>query len=433
MSVLRPYQLRAIAALRASYASGHRAPMLVAPTGAGKTLIAAEIIRSAAARGNRTLFVAPRRELIRQTAAKLSDAGVADPRIIVAADDLGSRDATVTIGSIQTLTLERWRSVLPPADLLICDEAHHMAADGWSALARAYPHARILGLTATPERADGRPMGDIFDDIVVAATVRELTDLGHLAPARFWAPPSLLESGELAMDPLAAYRQHGAGQSTVIFCATVDHAERICASIGDGAATVSGRTSETARDSALARFAVGELRVLCSVGVLTEGWDAPIASVAILARRFGHAGLFLQVVGRVLRPHPDKIQATIIDLCGSVHEHGTPDMEREYSLIGKAIVRKDSITQCKTCGSVFLAGPATCPYCGVARPLAPASIPQDTGVGVAPLEPPKPKREFFVRMVSKRHGQCAACKRAIAPGDAILWATLAKTATHTMC
>lgn len=437
MIKLRPYQLRAIEQLRRSYATGHRAPMLVLPTGGGKTMIAAEVIRSAAARGNRSLFVAPRRELIKQTVAKLADAGLPEPRVVMAADDLGPRDAMVTVGSIQTLTLERWRSVLPPADLLICDEAHHMAADGWSRLARSYPAARILGLTATPERADGRPMGDIFDDIVVAATVRELTDLGHLAAARFWAPPQQLESGELAMQPLAAYQAHGAGQPAVVFCTTVEHAKRTTAELsaaGIPTLTVTGSMAGRARDAALQAFVDGSCQVLCSVGVLTEGWDAPRASVAILARRFGHAGLFLQVVGRVLRPHPSKQLATVIDLCGSVHDHGTPDLAREYSLTGKPIVRKDQVTQCKGCGSVFLAA-AMCPYCGHecsggGRPAKPL---RDTGVGVTEFEQAKPKREFEVRMVSKRYGRCVSCGGPVEPGMMIRWATLAKTARHTDC
>src|SRR5690349_19849506 len=196
---LRPYQLRAIDDLRAAFRRGRRAPCLVLPTGGGKTIVAAEIIRSAVALGNRVLFAAHRRELISQTVAKLALAGIWDVRVIRAASDSGRPDAPVVVGSIQTLTMPRWSGRLPHADLLVPDECHHLMADRWRAIASGYPAARILGLTATPERADGRALGDVFDDIVIGATVSELTDAGYLVPCRVFAPPEQLDTAELAL------------------------------------------------------------------------------------------------------------------------------------------------------------------------------------------------------------------------------------------
>jgi DNA repair protein RadD len=428
--VLRPYQERAVEALRLAYRRGKRAPLLVAPTGAGKTVIAAYIIQSASALNNRSLFVAPRRELIQQTVRKLADAGIWDVRVIQAANDTGRPDAPVIVGSIQTLTLPRWAGRLPQADLVIADEAHHMAAKEWRKLADEYPSARWLGLSATPERADGKPLGDIFDDLIVAASVRELTDLGNLVPCRVFAPMQQLDTAELALDPVQAYQKHGADELAVVFCVTVEHARRTAEEFnaaGIPAAFISGKTSATERADILYQWQTYALTVVCNCGVLTEGFDLPALGVAILARKFGHAGLFLQCVGRVLRPHPEKRQATVVDLCGSVHEHGTPDLERTYSLDGEAIsgVSRDIIRQCPSCGAVFRAtGAPGCPECGTTLPRRPAELPRNTGVGVVDIATtPKPvPRSFVLAITAKFPGRCRTCGAAITPGEQIWWA-----------
>lgn len=426
---LRDYQLRAVDQLRAAYLRGRRAPLLVAPTGAGKTIIAAYIIQAAAALGNRTLFVAPRRELIGQTVRKLSDAGIWDVRVIQAAHDTGRPDAPVIVGSIQTLTMPRWLGRLPQADLVIPDEAHHMAADRWSQLATAYPAARWLGLTATPERADGKPLGDIFDELVVAATVTELTALGNLVPARVFAPLRQLETAELALDPVAAYQEHGIGELAVVFCVTVEHAQRTAAAFtaaGVSAAVVTGKSPARERALTLQGWAAGDIRVVANCGVLTEGFDLPALSVCILARRFGHAGLFLQCVGRVLRPAPGKQRATVIDLCGSVHEHGPPELERTYSLEGEAITgaKRDSIRQCPSCGAVFLLGPIACPQCGATMPRRAAEPPRSIGVGVVDIAtaPKALPRTYTLSITAKFPGRCRMCGATISPGEQIWWA-----------
>lgn len=428
MLSLRPYQQEAVSALRKAYQRGRRAPLLVAPTGSGKTVIAAHVVESAHALGNRSLFVAPRRELIGQTVRKLSEAGIWDVRVIQASNDTGRPDAPVIVGSIQTLTLPRWLGNLPHADLVIADEAHHLASDQWRKLATAYPAARWLGLTATPERADGRPLGDIFDELIVAASVQQLTALGNLVPCRVFAPPHQLEVAQVALDPVEAYGKHSAGELAVVFCMTVEHAKQTVADFtaaGIPSALITGKTAAAERADILSRWATGDIRVVANCGVLTEGFDLPALSTAILARRFGHAGLFLQCVGRVLRPSPGKHVATVIDLCGSVHEHGTPDLEREYSLDGKAIsgVKREAIRQCPSCGAVFLSA-ASCPVCGVTLSARPAELPRSTGVGVVDIATlPRPEaRSFTVSITAKYPGRCRLCEQRITPGDQIYWA-----------
>jgi DNA repair protein RadD len=423
---LRPYQQRAIDEIRGCYQSGKRAPVLVLPTGAGKTVVAAEMIRLAVARGNRVLFLVHRAELLQQSVSKLERAGITDLRIIQAGNDLGSPIAPVAVASIPTLT--RWTERQPAANLVIIDESHHVVAKTWKRLADHYSASLILGLTATPQRADGRSIGDVFDSIVVGATVRELTDLGHLVPCRVFAPPDTLETKHIAVSPVEAYQKHGDGQRAVIFCMTVEHAQRVADDMnaaGITCAVVHGEMSKDARRTALADLDAGRIRAVASIGVLTEGWDSPSVAVCILARKPQHTGLYLQMAGRVLRPAPGKTHATLIDLCGSVHDHGTPDMDREYTLDGKGIskVDREQIRQCLTCGGVFRAGPSACPLCGVELPRRTVSLPTALGMELVDLAslPKLAPRAVTLSITAKFPGKCRACSQRIAVGQQIYW------------
>lgn len=420
---LRPYQESAIEGCRAEYRAGRRAVLLNLPTGAGKTVCAAAIILAALARGNEALFLAHRKELISQSVAKLAEAGVTDVRVIRAEHDEGRPDAPVTVASIPTLTTPRWADKLPRAGLVILDEAHHAKARSWERLAGSYASARILGLSATPQRSDGAALGDLFEAIVVGATVRELMELGHLVRCRVWSPPTLLESGKLALTPLEAYRAHAGGQRAIVFCTRTEDAERYAAELTAGgvpAAAVHSKLSEGRRDDVLARFRAGELRAAVNVGVLTEGTDIPEAAVCILARAPEHAGLFLQMVGRVLRPAPwaDKREAVLVDLCGSVLVHGTPDMDRRFTLDGKGISGVDrlAIRQCGVCGGVFEAARATrgrCPLdgCGAELPVRPRKAPRSSGAGVEEVTDLSRRRADTLRAnleIAARYGRRSA-------------------------
>lgn len=438
--MLRDYQTRAIADLRAAYSAGKRAPVLVLPTGGGKTVIAAEIIRAARARNRRVLFAAHRAELIAQSVRKLESAGITDLRIIQAASDLGAQNAPVIVASIQTLAAKRWRDRLPQVDFLILDECHHTPAKTWSSIAGNYASAQILGLTATPQRADGKPLGDIFDSLVVGATVRELTDRGHLVPCRVFAPVDTLEAKLIAQSPLEAYRKLANGQRAVVFCVTVEHAQRVADEMNAGGfscAVVHGEMSKDARRTTLADLEHGRISAIASIGVLTEGWDCPAVSVCILARKPQHTGLYLQMVGRVLRPAPGKQHATLIDLQGSVHDHGPPDLERDYSLEGRGISKPDreAIRQCLSCGAVFRVGPVACPVCAVELPRKPVVLPVAIGselVDIGDLPRLKP-RSVTLSITAKFPSKCKGCGERIHIGQQIYWNPSAKGARHADC
>ena len=433
---LRPYQLRAIADLRQSYAAGNRAPCLVLPTGAGKTVVASEIIRSATSRGKRVLFLAHRAELLDQSVAKLENTGVTNVRMIRAEHDIGSPTAPVVVASVQTLT--KWIDRMPKADLVVFDECHHVVAKTWSRIADTYASSHLLGMTATPQRGDGKPLGDIFDALVVGSTVRELTALDHLVPCRVWSPTSPLDTAQLACSASEAYAQHGNGQRAVLFCSTVEHAEAVAAEMiatGVGCEVVHGNSG--GRAATLKRFRNGETRAIANVHVLTEGWDDPGVGVCILVRKPQHAGTFLQMVGRVLRPHPGKTSATLIDLCGSVLEHGTPEADRTFTLDGKGIAssEREPIRQCPACGGVFLSAAAhegACPQCGAVMPVREIKLPQSVGVGLTRLEQGLPPRVWTVAIEAKFAGRCARCSGPVAKGERIIWAKGQKP-RHEMC
>lgn len=415
---LRDYQRRAIDDLRLSYANQHRAPCLVLPTGAGKTVVASEIIRLTIERGGRVLFLAHRVELIGQTVAKLESAGVTDIRIIQAGGELGNPNARVTVASIPTLAR---RGLRPEASLVIFDECHHTVAKTWAKLAEHYSGSLLLGLTATPERSDGAALGDIFDDIVVGATVKELIELGHLAPARVQGPTSNLGSNTVAMSVADAYARYANGQRTVVFCSTVEESLRIASEMPVRAAVVHGDMPKAERSQILRDKAI---RVLVNVFVLTEGWDDPSCAVCILNRNPGHSGVYLQMCGRVLRPHPSKTEALIIDLCGSTIEHGAPSMDRTFSLDGRAIDHdRKLVKQCPVCGAVFEGPAKACPVCGAILGAEADPVVKDVlGIDLSDLSklPPLPMRPREI--VSKYFGRCAACGGYYNVGDPILWA-----------
>lgn len=429
MISLRDYQEKAIADVRATYASGKRSICLVMPTGSGKTIVAVAIILSALSRGRRVLFLAHRKELIDQTVDKLIKAGIDIGllRVIRAQHGWGSPNAPVVVASVPTLAGSGWDATKPEADLVILDEVHHVMAASFSRVIGCYPQAHFLGLTATPCRGDDRPLGDICDALVLGPTIKQLTAVGHLVPLRLWSPSKQLDTGCIAQSPLDAYRAQGNGGRAVIFCRDIAHAESEAAIWGCPA--VHGKTSN--RGDILTAFTRGEHQAITSVGVLTEGWDDPGVEVIVLARAVNHVGLYLQICGRALRTYPGKTMATIIDLTGSWRNPaiGLPDADRAWSLDGTGgpPLYREEIHQCRGCGSVFGAGDR-CPYCNHPAPVVTPAIPKVTGdsLELATLPPEPTKRApwskiFYKRILATHDGTCQVCKVWFPVGTPIVW------------
>jgi DNA repair protein RadD len=419
---LRSYQLSLVERIRARFVAGDRSVLAVMPTGAGKTPVVAEIGRRTNDRGNRVLFVAHTTELVTQAVAKFADAGV---KAEIEQADKRAGSAPVVVASIASMRGDRLAAW--PRDafaLVIHDEAHRTAAATSSGIVDHFSTARLLGVTATPARGDGRALGDAYQTLVIGATIRELTDAGYLVPARVYAPAAEMRAGQTAMTPADAYRNHGNGRAAVIFCASVEHATRVAESMLVPTGVIHGAMPDAERRDTLARFDDGTLTALTCCSVLVEGWDAPRTAVCILARRFGHVGSYLQAIGRVLRPAAGKTHATVIDLCGSAIEHGPPDMEREYSLDGKAIRPSDrlAIRQCPTCGSVSLALVA-CPECSEPFPVQHRAEPKSANVGVSELGAGMAvRRPWVVMMTAKFPSKCLGCGGVVRRGEQMKWA-----------
>jgi DNA repair protein RadD len=396
---LRPYQARALADAKAAYRAGKRAILLVCPTGGGKTRMGTEIVTGAIRKGGSVLWLAHREELLEQAARSIMAEGV--ERVGIIAPWARRQHADVQVASVQTLAAQlRKDRALPPARVVVFDEAHHFAADEWGKVAAAYKDSAVLGLTATPERGDGRALGDLFDTLIPVSSVRELQELGVLVPCVTYRPDHRTKA--LCREPIQAYQEHGAGERAFVFCASVAHAEMVAQTFNDAgipAGTIHADTPWNLRRARVESFKSQDptpLRragspedaplVLCNVYTLTEGVDVPEASVCIVARGCGHQGMLLQMVGRVLRCAPGKERAIFWDLRGTTHKHGLPEADREYSLDGKAIKaskseKDDPPRKCKSCGGEFMSwaidretGDRFCPLC---RAPAPEIVPPE--------------------------------------------------------
>lgn len=368
--MLRDYQSRAIEQLRAAYAElpeDRRRVVLVAPPGAGKTTVGAEAARRKISYGRRVLWIAHRTELIDQAADRLTEFGLSVGVIAAKSTRTVNPHRAVQVASIQTLKARPAQR--PTADLVVWDECHHVAAKSYAAVLEQYPTAQHLGLTGTPERADGRPLTG-FERLIVVAQPSELIAAGHLVPYEIIRPDRTLKSGEIAQRPVDAYRAHAAGRSALVFSPSVEaaekHAEEFRAA-GIQAAQIDGATPFGRRRDAIKAFRAGVLPVIVNVGVLTEGTDLPICSCVVLARGCGTTGLFIQIAARAGRPYPGKTEALLIDLRGVSWIHGSPVEDRVYSLDGdRGISRgaeKNPYSACLVCGAPKEPGEA-CIECG---------------------------------------------------------------------
>jgi superfamily II DNA or RNA helicase len=363
---LRPYQIAALEGVRQAYREGARSVILTIPTGGGKTRTASECIRSAVARGRRVIFAAHLSELLDDVSERLTAAGI--PHGIVQADRPANPTAPVQVASLATL---HRRGERPPADLLILDESHHAAAASVRAVLESYPLARLLGLTATPERGDGQPLGDVFERMVFGPSIAELTRLGFLVPAEILSPPAPTD-GALAMDPVEAYVTHAPGSRALIFCGTVAEAEDVASRMPVPVQTVLGETPREVRRRVRELVTAGELRAIVGCSALLEGFDLPAIETVILARTLGTCSTYLQAVGRGLRPWPatGKARCLVLDLSGAAILHGLPEDERVWSLEGAAVRRTAEgllpLSRCRACLALFHSGPSQCPRCGAA-------------------------------------------------------------------
>lgn len=349
---LRPYQAEAVAAVEDEW-TRVRSTLLVLATGLGKTFTAAQIVRRARPRG-RVLWLAHRSELLDQARGDLASAGLAtEMEQAEAKAQVHSLFATsdVVIGSVATLhakRLKRWPSTA--FSTIVIDEAHHSTAAGYLGILAHFPAAKVLGLTATPDRSDGVGMRNVFETCAYSSGILDGIRGGFLTPIRgrkiICADLDLskvrttagdLSAGDLedamalegVLHQIAAPLTKEAGErQTIAFCPTVAIAEELARVLSgyvgaDRVASISGKTERDQRAAILARYRAGELQFVTNCMVLTEGFDAPATSCIAMCRPTKSRSLYTQAVGRGLRLAPGKVDCLLLDF---IAKNADPDL-----------------------------------------------------------------------------------------------------------
>ena len=386
---LRDYQEAAIESVRDSFRKGHRRTVLVSPTGSGKTLMFSYISAGMANNNKRILIIAHRRELLKQISKALKRVNVR--HAVMAGGSRGMPIANVVVASVFTLA-RRLKHFSAP-DLIISDECHHCTTTStWGKVIDAFPNARVLGVTATPERLDGKGLGLMFDDMVMGPTVAELTEQGFLSPADVYAPSKPDLQGlrtrmgdyvnsdiENAMDKpsitgsaVAHYTKLAANKRAIAFCVSVKHAQDVAEDFrraGYVSSHIDGSMEDRVRDQVLKDFEDGKIRVLTSCDLISEGFDLPAVEVAIMLRPTKSLSLYLQQAGRAIRISPGKEKTIILDHAGNTAVHGFIDEHREWILTDgdsrkkKAGEAAPTVRSCPECFAMHRPM-VTCPKCG---------------------------------------------------------------------
>ncbi len=385
-------------------AQGCKSILYTAPTGSGKTLLTAHMLHTAASKGMRCLFVVHRRELIKQSAQAFDLEGIKYG--IISAGFSEDRSHWVQLASVQTLA-RRLARVSEPR-LIVWDEAHHLAASSWSDIFARYGTSYHIGITATPERLDGKGLGTYFSNLIVGPTVQTLTKQGYLSPYKLYAPSnvdltgihtrmgdyekreinSVVDRPSITGNAIEHYKRLCEGRRAVVFCASIQHSKHVVEQFnaaGIPAAHVDGETPEDERDRAIENFKKGNIQVLSNVEIFGEGFDVPAIEAAILLRPTQSLGYFMQQVGRALRPFEGKNQAIILDHVGNWSRHGLPDDDREWSLEGRPQRARGeggagvSVRICPKCFAAMPSGLSVCKYCGEVFPVKPREIIEKDG------------------------------------------------------
>jgi superfamily II DNA or RNA helicase len=284
--------------------------------------------------------------------------------------------------------------MITPPDFIIMDEAHHYLSKTYKKILLKFNGAKTLGVTATPERLDGKGLGDIFQTMVHGPSVRWLIENGFLAKPVYYAPQKQIDVSqikktagefnqrqladavdkpEITGDAVAHYLKMCPGEQAIAFCVLLSHSEHICEAFnraGIPAESIDGTMTRQERKGVMDRFRDGTTKILTSVDLIGEGVDVPAVGAAILLRPTQSLGLHLQQVGRCLRPSPGKTRAVILDHAGNCLRHGLAETEREWTLEdGYKQKRKkgeeNDIVTCVRCYAVYDSTEGGCPQCGL--------------------------------------------------------------------
>ena len=396
---LRGYQEKLIADIRGQFKLGHKRVLAVSPTGSGKTATTAEMIKRTVARDRTALFSVHRQELMDQSIDAFNEQEIEHGCIAAGYDS--NLERTVQIASIESLRRRLDKLTFKPS-LFVVDEAAHSCSETWRHVINYYPEAYVVGITATPERLDGKGLGEIYTSMVQGPTTGWLIDNGYLARYDLFAPTmpdlsscrtrmgdfaseqaaGIMDTPRVTGDAIREYHNHCDNKPAVAFCVSIEHSQHTADAFmqaGYTAVHIDGNTPRNIRRQAVDDFRRGNIKVLTSVDIFSEGFDLPAVEGAILLRPTQSLSLYLQQVGRALRKSDGKDRAIILDHAGNVQRHFLPDEERQWSLDGRK-KRKPSdeevalkIRQCLKCYHFHRPAPV-CPKCGNVYPVTPREV-----------------------------------------------------------
>ena len=377
---LRDYQLDLFQKTQSAFLQGHRRPLVVAPCGAGKSYLFAEMVRKTK---GEALVLTHRQELKQQHEALFRNLGIENGRVAMVLTEANR------LGQYET------------PSLIIADEAHLSRSNSWMRIIEYY-NTWTVGLTATPVRLDGKPLGDVFDAMVEGVDVKWLIENKNLAPYEYYAPTvvetdglrtvagdyvtsdleKLMNERAIYGNVIEAYRRFAPGERAICYCVSVEHARATADtfnSAGISAQFLSAGTPEKQRRQIMDGFRSGEFLVLCNVGIISEGVSIDEVTCCMLLRPTESVALGIQQMMRCMRYLPGKT-ARIIDFVGNYTRIGLPDDDRKWSL-GEPLKRKPRldgngdfyIRTCPECYMTFKTAPI-CPFCGFEYPLHPREI-----------------------------------------------------------
>ncbi len=381
---LRDYQIELMQLARDAMQTTKKI-LIVAPTGAGKTALIIEMIKNALTKNKKILFFVHQKKLIEQTSIALKKQNI-DHGFLAAGYPKKTRPLMLCM--IQTYNR---RELTINADLMIIDEAHRSASNIYT---KAILNSQyLIGLTATPERTDGKPLGDYFQKMIETVTIKNLIDKNYLCSYELYGAAveadfsnvkktrgdydakqlsQVLNKNTITGDAVAHYKKYAFKKRCVVMCVNVEHAKSVAETYraaGISALYLAGECSDLYQKILFKKFESGEIHVITCVNLLIEGVDIPAIECVQWLRPTQSLIVYMQGNGRGLRPHSEKKALIILDHVGNYLRHGLPCEERSWSLDGRKKNKDKSekienITTCKSCFLVYKSSIKICPHCG---------------------------------------------------------------------
>ena len=394
MSVtLRPYQSDAVDSIRGHFKQGKKRVLFVLPTGGGKTETFIHIAEQAMSRNKKVFFLVHKKNLVRQISERCNKYNLQHG--IIAGGHPKNYQYPAQVCSVQTL--KNRLDEVPTPDLIIIDEAHHASAGTWKAIMEYYSDVFMLGVTATPWRLDGKGLGDMFERMVLGPAIAELIQMGNLVMPAYYmfkkieALDNLKQNnfgeydlGEISDvmtdaaicgDIVKEYRRLADGEPAIYSCSTIFHAQEMAKTFRDAGYTseaVHGEQKDEEVDRIFKGLADGTIQVVTFCNLISEGTDIPAVAVVGMLRPTASLSLYLQIVGRGLRPCAGKDKCIILDHVNNMVRHDHPLTLRIWDLNGikkkkkkKNEVEEDKYYVCQGCYAVFEKTEDCCPECGL--------------------------------------------------------------------